>query len=735
MDAQTPAAHDMDLLRHLADLNGIATHFWDWYGQRKDVSADSLLRVLQSLDLPVTPQATRADIHNALKETEDRHWRRLLPTTVVARQGESREFNVHVPDGHWVYVEWVSEEGARGHCQQQDRWVPPRKVDGQVIGRATFTVPSDMPLGWHRLVATAQDNQTCEATLIVVPQRLNVPLTDEPRRWGVAAQLYSIRSRTSWGMGDTADLADILALCGQQGADFLLMNPVHACAPITPIENSPYLPVSRRWVNPLYIHPESIEEYAFLSESDREYVQQLHEETNKATGTAAYIDRDVSWTGKCKALERIFYQPRSIHREIQFRTFVEKCGVDLENFALWCALVEDKGSLELPENMSNVHAPAVKEARHYFAERVLFWQWCQWVASEQLSHAQALARSLGMNVGVMADLAVGVHPTGSDVWSMPTVFARGMSVGAPPDMYSQQGQNWSQPPWSPRGLAEAGYAPLRDMLRAVLAHAGAVRIDHILGMFRLWWIPAGQEASAGTYVYYDHEAMVGVLLLEAQRAGAQIIGEDLGTVEPWVRDYLRERGVQGTSVLWFEKDQSGDPLHAQEYRTECLAAVTTHDLPPTAGYINGIQTSLRHELGLLVDDIQTVRQADRDEQERMRLRLYEYGLLDSDSAPTNNHTDTCEVDTQTFVEALHRYAARTPARLVVASLVDAVGDVRPQNLPGTYREYPNWCVPLCNEQGEEITVELLAHNDRFHSLSRVMRHELNDCPCEASSVG
>ena len=241
---------------------------------------------------------------------------------------------------------------------------------------------------------------------------------------------------------------------------------------------------------------------------------------------------------------------------------------------------------------------------------------------------------------------------------------------------------------------------------ATLANAGAVRIDHILGMFRLWWIPEGRAATEGTYVYYDHEAMMGVILLEAQRAGAVVIGEDLGVVEPWVRDYLRDRGVLGTSVVWFEKEGGGWPLRPEHYRDRALAAVNIHDLPPTLGYIRGIQTTLRGELGLLTDDIETVRAGDRQELERVAARLHEYGCLDG-----------AEPSEREMVEGLYRYVGKVPSKLIVASLVDAVGDVRPQNMPGTGADqYPNWCVPLCDSDGEEVFIEDLPSNERLTSL-------------------
>ena len=712
MDIHAPASDNIDELRRIADANGIATGFWNWYGDWVGVSASTLLKVLGALGLPLDESSTVGDVHEAQRLTEEREWRRTLPPTIVARQGGGYMFPVHVPDGSWVNVQWVLEDGRKGACDQVDRYVPPRMIDGELVGRATFDVPHWLPLGWHRLVATVEGGHVESATLIIVPNTLSLPLLDSSRRvWGVNAQLYSTRSASSWGIGDASDLADLAAVCADKGADFLLINPVHASQPVSPLENSPYLPVSRRWLNPIYIRPESIEEYASLPQASRAAIEQLRDETRQFATREDLIDRDCSWEAKRKALEAIFAVPRSYHRQSQLDCFIERGGSELSNYALWCALVEREGTIELPEDLARSSAPRVELERLELAERVDFYQWCQWVVAEQLEHAQHVAREVGMEIGIMADLAVGVHPYGSEKWSRPELFASGMSVGAPPDVYSQQGQNWSQPPWSPRSLADSGYLPLRDMVRAALANAGAVRIDHILGMFRLWWIPDGRAATEGTYVYYDHEAMMGVILLEAQRAGAVVIGEDLGVVEPWVRDYLRERGVLGTSVVWFEKEGSGWPLRPEHYRDRALAAVNIHDLPPTLGYIRGIQTTLRSELGLLTDDIETVRAGDRLELEQVGVRLHEYGCVDG-AEPSERET----------VEGLYRYVAKTPSKLVVASLVDAVGDVRPQNMPGTGADqYPNWCVPLCDSDGEEVAIEDLPTDERLTSLFALLR--------------
>jgi 4-alpha-glucanotransferase len=313
-----------------------------------------------------------------------------------------------------------------------------------------------------------------------------------------------------------------------------------------------------------------------------------------------------------------------------------------------------------------------------------------------------------MALGTMHDLAVGVHPGGADVWRLASTYATGIQVGAPPDPFNQIGQDWSQPPWRPDRLQELAYSPLRDLIANVLRHAGGVRVDHIIGLFRLWWIPEGRPPSEGTYVRYDHEAMVGVLALEAHRAGAVVVGEDLGVVEPSAREYLEQRGILGTSILWFERDAEGRPLPAERWRELCLASVTTHDLPPTAGYLDGEHVRLRERLGLLTRSYEEEVAADEEERGSWLAEVRSRGLVDEDAS------------TEQVVEALHRYLTLSPARLLCMSLTDAVGDRRTQNQPGTTDEYPNWRVPLSGPDGEPLLLEDVLTSGRAARLARTL---------------
>lgn len=696
----------IERLRDLAHMNGVATEFWDWSGQHRKTPKSTLLRVLASLGLPVDEDTDAEGVERAIIWTDDQVWTHAVPECTVTREGDYCEVQIHVPHGSPVHV-WVeTEDGGGVDCTQVDKWVEPRWVDGQLTGRAAFALPS-LPLGYHKIGASISGGEPIYGHLIVVPHRLEpAQLAGGKRFWGVNVQAYSVLSEGSWGVGDAEDLADLTAICAKSGADFVLVNPLHAVSPVAPIEDSPYLPVSRTWLNVMYIRPERIPEYASAPEEDRLAIEALRMKAVSAPpNRGGDINRDASWEAKVAALRIIFGRPRSVHREAEFQAFINEGGSFLHSFALWCALVEQEGTL-LFDAYEAVADP----------ERVLFFQWVQWVAAQQLSEPNVVAKRLGMSIGVMSDLAVGVHPQGAAFWGEKHEYAEGMSVGAPPDMYAQQGQDWSQPPWNPRALASLGFEPFVKVVRAALNLSSALRIDHIIGLFRLWWIPTGESPMQGTYVNFDYEAMIGVLLLEAHRSGALLIGEDLGTVEPWVRQYLAERGILGTSVLWFEKDWDGKPLPPWKYRQGVLATVNTHDLPPTAGYMAGIQTKLRHELGLLEQPLDEVLASDAAEQAAMRARLREYGLLQSEPGSVEPRGEV--------IEALHRYIARTPSELVAVALVDGVGEEKPQNLPGTDQEYPNWRIQLSDDEGNPIWLEDLEGREDLQRLFALMREEM-----------
>ncbi|MBK6886808.1 MAG: 4-alpha-glucanotransferase [Tetrasphaera sp.] len=698
-------------LAALATAYGVATEYWDWQGQHTTVSAETIGAVLTALGVDVsTPQATA----QACSDLWLRSWRRTLPPCVVARESWTPWMPVHVPHGQEVRLEIVLEDGEVVAARQVDNWVPPRIVDGVETGEATFELPPNLPLGWHSLraiVGAPGQEHTTTATLVVTPQRLELPPAVAHRRaWGLMTQVYQLRSANSYGVGDLADLADLATWgAADLGADWVLVNPLHAAQTTAPMEASPYLPTTRRFVNPLYVRVEDIPEVAYLPAAARADIAALATRAQTLNG-ADRIDRDAAWAVKRQALRIVFATARSARRQRAFEGFCEREGQGLVDFATWCALADVHGQpwSAWPEPLHRPDSPAVADFREEHADDIDFYRWLQWVVEEQLAATQRLAREAGMSVGIIHDLAVGVHPEGADAWGLADALARGISVGAPPDQFNQLGQNWSQPPWRPDRLAELGYAPYRDMLRTVLRDSGGIRVDHIIGLFRLWWVPDGGTAREGTYVTYDHEALIGILCLEAHRAGAVVIGEDLGVVQPFARDFMRERGILGTSILWFEwRDDS--PLPPQDYRELCLASVTTHDLPPTAGYLELAHVALREQLGLLTRPVEVERESERMAIAKIAGALAAHGL------PADPG------DVAEFVESMHRYLALSPARLLGVSVPDLVGDRRAINQPGTDKEYPNWCLPLSGPDGSLVTLEQLTRSPAPRRIARWLR--------------
>lgn len=708
VDTEVPAS-----LIELARRYGVASEYTDWSGRSASVSASTLTAVLDALGVSA---ATEPDREAALTARDRDHWARALPPSIVGRTGSSSPFWVHVTHGDPARLWLRLEDGSvRTGLRQLENNSPPYDLDGRLVGEATFELPADLPIGYHRLHLQIGPSEI-STSVIVAPSSLERSVRrGSGRTWGLATQLYSVRSRESWGVGDLTDLRDLAVWsAARHGAGFVLVNPLHAAAPVAPMEPSPYLPTSRRFVNPMYLRVEAVPEYAYVRSRSR--VRKARAQVQKRAARSGRIDRDSAWQAKRAALEIVYQVELSAGREIAYQAFCEREGRSLADFATWCALAENHGTdwRQWPDELQHPRGGAVAAfvAEHH--AEVDFHRWLQWLVDEQLSAAQDVAVQAGMELGIMHDLAVGVDPNGADAWALQDVLALGVTAGAPPDEFNQLGQNWSQPPWRPDRLADAAYEPFRSMVGAVLRHAGGVRIDHIIGLFRLWWIPQGALPTEGTYVRYDHEAMIGIVALEAHRAGAVIVGEDLGTVEPWVRDHLRDRGLLGTSILWFESDHDGAPLPAERWRRDCLSAVTTHDLPPTAGYLAGEHVRLRDELGLLTRAADEELAGDRSHQQAWMAELRRVGLL-TESA------DDIDTNVDEVVLALHRYLGRTPSRLLSLSLADAVGEVRTQNQPGTTDEYPNWRVPLGDSQGRQVLLEDIFADARAATLCEAMR--------------
>ncbi|NUK36891.1 4-alpha-glucanotransferase [Streptomyces lunaelactis] len=745
-------------LARLAALHGVATFYEPSEGVTVAVPDATVVAVLAALGVDASGPAA---VRDALDRAEAAATGRLLPPTVVLwPEGDVPAPLTGLPAGTTLRVEpeaggtleWLIP-GAEGVGRLERASAGPRfaadAADGAADGEAAAPAASGgpepgsgrpavaaeagpgrwrLPYGVHQLYAEAPDGRTARATLVVAPARVPQP---DGRSHGLLVQLYSLLSARSWGMGDLGDLADLATWSGRSlGASFVQVNPLHAAVPGTPTDPSPYRPSSRRFPDPVHLRVEDIPEYAYAGARDR---QRLDELRDKGAGLresvlrkGALIDRDAVWTLKREALEIVHRIPLGPGRRAAYCDFLAEQGQALEDHATWCALAEVHGPEwhSWPAALRDPGSAGTARARRELMDRVDFHSRLVWLTDRQLAAAGQAARDAGMGVGIVHDLAVGVHPGGADAWAQREAFAAGMSVGAPPDAFNARGQDWGLPPWRPDVLAASGYAPYRGLLRGLLRNAGALRIDHVMGLFRLWWVPEGSPPTDGTYVRYDADAMLAVLALEAHRAGAVVVGEDLGTVEPGVREALSSRGVLGTSVLWFERDWAGTgrPLRPEEWREGCVATATTHDLPSTAARLTGGHVELRHRLGLLTRPLEQERTQDAADVAEWLGVLSGLGLLPEGTG-----------DEEGRIRAVYRFLLRTPARMVGVWLPDAVGDRRPQNLPGTWDQYPNWRLPVADAAGHPVTLEELAASPRLHALMDVFAEAAADAaralPC------
>jgi 4-alpha-glucanotransferase len=511
-------------------------------------------------------------------------------------------------------------------------------------------LPRNLPPGYHQILRDRRQ----PARLIAAPAGCHVPVGLST--WGWAIQLYAARSRRSWGIGDLSDLRWLGRWARGQEAGIALINPLAAVAPTVPQQASPYFPSSRRFRSPLYLR---IEEVDGAGETDG--IAELARAARRLNRDRL-IDRDRVFELKSRALEAIWRTVRK-RADRSFDAFVrDQAG--LEAFATFCALAERHGASwrQWPADLQHPSRPAVAHAASAPAirERIRFHQWLQYQVDRQLARASAV-------MPVMQDLPIGFDASGADAWAFQDVLADGISVGAPPDEFNTRGQNWGLPPFVPERLRAAGYEPFIQTIRACLRYAGGLRIDHVMGLFRLFWIPAGREPAAGAYVHGYPDDLLAIVSLESQRANAVIVGEDLGTVEKKTRLALAARNILSYRLLWFEK------IPPSGYPAEALAAITTHDLPTVAGLWSDSDLEVQHELGLSPNEAGT-----REIKARVRRMT----------------RSTAATPVTEIVARLHESLAKAPSRILTATLDDAMAVEERPNMPATNDEWPNWRLAL-----------------------------------------
>ena len=702
------------LIERLARARGIGDAYHSYKGELKHFSLETKAAILRAMHCRL---GDAAGIEAQIAESEALHPSGLLGDVAVSRVG-ARHVRVNTPAiDQDALLRWrvVLEQGAerggevrawslpeRGSYQREGRWYMLRDLP----------LPEDLPPGYHRLEIDLEFSGRESCPLIVAPDRAHEPaeLAASGKVWGVAAQIYTLRSDDNWGIGDFTDLAELLRLSAAAGAGFVGVSPLHALFPSDPSLYSPYSASSRHALNVMFIDVNAVPDVR-ASERARALAETRVFKAKLAQVRAA---SQVDYAGvaalKLPVLEAGYRLFREVHldthtpRASQFRDFLAEHGEPLRLHALFDALDRhfrktlgsNAGWQNWPKEYHDPRGDAVQRFAREHTDDVDFFAYLQWLAADQLGAVRRLARELGLGVGLYGDYAVGVNASGSETWSDQTLYCMGAAIGAPPDPLGVAGQEWGIPPQDPRQLRRTAYAPFAALVRASMRNCGALRLDHVMALFRQWWVPRGYRSVDGGYVHYPLDDLLGVVALESHRNHCLVVGEDLGVVPDEIRRALPRFGVYHYKVVMFEQ-REGEFVAPSDYVRPALATVTTHDLPTLNGWWTGHDIDLWQKLGFYADEsVGMAARAERDREKQRLLRaLNREGLWPaaSDDASASQPSTPYSAE---LSRAIHVYLGRSNAALVTVQLEDMIGMREPVNIPGTSSEYSNWTrrIPL-----------------------------------------
>jgi 4-alpha-glucanotransferase len=686
----------------LCRLLGVETDYIDNGGVRREPPPATITALVAALGYP---GATRGEAEASIALFHRRTAARLVEPVVVRRKDEQSSWTIVTqPAGSDDrHLRWVLEAETGGISQGEARFADLPLAESIAVGRQIYerrrlVLPVPLQCGYHRARVEFAD-AVAEGALIVVPRRAYQPPTLDGGCgiWGLASQLYGLRSERNWGIGDFTDLADLLRHAAAAGAGAISLNPLHALFLDDPQAASPYSPSSRLFSNPLYLDVEAIDDFAECAEARALSASSEWRAALRRLRGGELVDYVEVTERKFEILERLYrsfranHMPASGERAGEFQAFQAREGLALQRFATHCALrkaLAETGASwrswsDWPVELRDPAGPAVAQFMQENQTSIEFFAYLQWQCDRQLAGCADVARRLGMPIGLYHDLAVGVDANGAEAWGNQAAIVPGWSIGAPPDPWNMKGQSWGLPPFDPVALRALAYEPLVQTFRANMRHAGALRIDHILGFRRLFWIPAGAPPTDGAYVRYPFDDIVGILALESERHRCLIIGEDLGTLPEGLREALADVGVLSYRLLYFEREQDGAFRRPDAYPRQALVAIGTHDLPTLPAYWAAADVALKLRLGFYSSDEERRQDEERRRRDRhllvealRRAGLFECVDLETGDAPP--------------VEAAYRFLARTPSRLLMVHLEDALGIMEQINLPGTVLEHPNW---------------------------------------------
>jgi 4-alpha-glucanotransferase len=676
-----------DAFHPIAALLGIETRHTDALGAIHEPDAETLAAMVAAFGLPAEPDKAAAALDDM------RHAVPLGLDQVYIVPAEAPVLSLPLtPEGGEVEWRLAFEEGG----DAEGRWRP---------GAEEFRLPDSTPLGYHRLSLSVA-GKTAEITLAVAPPACHLPpaLREGARCWGLTTQLYGLRSKHNWGMGDFTDLATLGRAAGSMGAVTVGINPLHALFASEPRHSSPYSPSSRMQLDYLYIDPAIVPGFA----EDRAIRALVPDAALAAVRAAKLVDHAAVAALKRPVLEALYRRFRTHDLRAngaeteagrQFRRFQQEGGRQLVAFATFEALHErfngNGGQFswhDWPADLRNPSSGALAEFVAAHRERVEFFQFLQWQADRQLGAAAEAGRVNGLSLGLYRDLAVGVNPQGAEAWADQALVVPGMGIGAPPDALSRAGQDWGLAPVNPLALRRRGFQPFIAALRANMRHAGVLRIDHVMSLRRLYWVPAGRSATAGAYVNYPFNELLRLVTMESHRHQCAVIGEDLGTVPPGFRETMQAANLLSYRVVMFERRWDGNFVPPSEYEPLAAASAATHDLPTLKGFWLGRDIAWRQRLQLYPDA--AAEAADLSDRHRDRWQLLEAlareGLMDTHRFGEFLPHAAEPVFTAELGGAILAFLARSRSRLMLVQLEDVAGETEQANLPGTNDSHPNW---------------------------------------------
>jgi (1->4)-alpha-D-glucan 1-alpha-D-glucosylmutase len=683
-------------LERLARLMGVEPGYHDIWGNWHAPDEDALRALLAAMGVDAMDDA---EIAAELAAHEIREWSRVVaPISVLRRAQLAHGVRIRIDEASlarplaWRIVQESGEIEERAFTPVKLQMLDEHGGDGARVHAFSLPLPPELPDGYHRLAILEGDTLLGEGVLAVVPEKCFLPQTiaDGGRVWGTTVQLYGLRSARNAGIGNFTDLRKCAELWGSKGAGIVGVNPLHALSLRDPGPASPYSPSSRLFLNPLYVDIESVPDFHEVAEEDPACIERWRSRTARLRAAET-----VDYPGVAEAMREMFdalyanfrkrHLSASTPRGRAFARFRESRGAALRRHALHEALAEFHGKpwREWPEEHRDPSSEAVRRFAHEQAERVALHEYVQWQADQQLAAAQSHCDEMGMAVGLYADLAISIGSDGSEAWANQKLYALGMSVGAPPDEFNRGGQDWGLPPLVPQRLRDAGYAPFIATLRANMARAGALRIDHVMGLARLYWVPHGMKADRGAYVSYPADDLLGIVALESHRQRCLVIGEDLGTVPPELVQKLAQAEVLSYRVLMFERQ--GDRFRAaRELPRRALVAWSTHDLPTFYGWWRGEDIPAREAFGIL-----TAEQAQRERDDRVGARWALVSTLKSEGLVPDSARGEGE-PTEELDDAVQVLLANAPSAVMVVQMEDVLGLAEQANLPGTVEQHPNW---------------------------------------------